>query len=526
MKAIQGTIDDNGLHHVDTGITTKEWITMLSDNTISPQQIENLLLFYHSKNHASTCKALEEKNGKDWHTYQRNITTLGKRVQERFGRFKVVPFNKKTKRDQTYWCIPMDGWETTDGFVWQVKPELCKALQEHLKNTNKYFPVNTLQPLIRWYINKETWKGDEEYKWKAFRQFNESFYSNEPIEYRIHKAFSRADNLLNSSNYYPLGMFKPVISRYPNLLDRLFDEKKPLQGRVEEYNKGFNAAVEEMAKTGYNDWNKKEKVTTYQDARAISVYLSMRYPATYYIYKYGIFSGFAKKLNYIIKNSDPTNRMLEFFELCKAVKVELLKEKEFIGEYKKWLTHNEYSDPAFNLLTQDFIYSVVRYMESYSPTSEVLMIEAKDVTETITKHTVPKDGKKIDYVKRDERNRSLGAEGELWVMDYEKERTKGKNVVHISEEEGDGTGYDILSYEDDGVTPRYIEVKTTTGGIDTPFFFSDNELQFSEENKQHYYVYRLYNFGKTTKLAIIHGSLADVNAQPVTYKCIVTQSTE
>ena len=38
-------------------------------------------------------------------------------------------------------------------------------------------------------------------------------------------------------------------------------------------------------------------------------------------------------------------------------------------------------------------------------------------------------------------------------------------VIHTSVEEGDGKGYDIVSIEDDGVTPRYIEVKTTTGGI-------------------------------------------------------------
>lgn len=96
----------------------------------------------------------------------------------------------------------------------------------------------------------------------------------------------------------------------------------------------------------------------------------------------------------------------------------------------------------------------------------------------------------------------------------------------MSNNEGDGAGYDILSREDDGVTPRYIEVKTTTGGIDTPFFFSDNELTFSKKNKQNYYLYRLYNFGKQTSLAIIHGSLADVKAKPVSFKCIVTKSNQ
>lgn len=42
--------------------------------------------------------------------------------------------------------------------------------------------------------------------------------------------------------------------------------------------------------------------------------------------------------------------------------------------------------------------------------------------------------------------------------------------------------------EDDGVTPRYIEVKTTTGGVMQPFYYSDNELQFSEQQRRNYYV--------------------------------------
>lgn len=459
---------------------------------------------------------------KDWHTYQRNIILLGKRVQERLGRFKVVPFNDKAKRNQTYWCIPMDGWDTADGFVWQVKPELCKALQEYLNDSSRYPLIYTLKPLIEWYIQKETWKNLEEYKWKAFRQFDDYFYSEESLDERLQKAFSRADNLLNSSQYYPLGMFKAVIPRYPKLLEDLFDEHNPIQQRIDKYQIEFDVAVKEMTKTGYNGWDKDEVVSTYQDAHAVSVYLAMRFPDIYYIYKYGIFRDFAKMINYHIANTKPTERMLEYFDLCKVVKAELLKEKEFIGEYKKWLKQYEYSDPALNLLTQDFIYSVVRYLEKYTPTNDVLLIEAKNVVQTIAKHITPKVGKNIDYVKRDERNRSLGKEGELWVRSYEIERTKGKNVVHVSEEQGDGIGYDILSYEDDGVTPRYIEVKTTTGDIDTPFFFSDNELQFSEKNKKHYYLYRLYNYGKNTKLVIIHGSLADVNGQPVSYKCIIT----
>lgn len=115
--------------------------------------------------------------------------------------------------------------------------------------------------------------------------------------------------------------------------------------------------------------------------------------------------------------------------------------------------------------------------------------------------------------------------GEKWAITYEKERLNkigiSNKVIHTSVEEGDGKGYDIESVEDDGITPRYIEVKTTTGGIGQPFYYSDNELNFSEQHKEHYYIYRIYNFEKATKqadLLLIHGSLKELKGKPVTYK--------
>lgn len=97
-------------------------------------------------------------------------------------------------------------------------------------------------------------------------------------------------------------------------------------------------------------------------------------------------------------------------------------------------------------------------------------------------------------------------------------------VRHSSLLDGDGIGYDILSVEDDGVTPRYIEVKTTTGGVKQPFYYSDNELQFSEQHRKNYYVYRVFIFKSANKQAdilVIHGSLKDLNGKPISYKATV-----
>ncbi len=45
----------------------------------------------------------------------------------------------------------------------------------------------------------------------------------------------------------------------------------------------------------------------------------------------------------------------------------------------------------------------------------------------------------------------------------------------VSDEDGDGAGYDIASFERDG-RARLIEVKTTRGWERTPFHITCNEL--------------------------------------------------
>lgn len=124
--------------------------------------------------------------------------------------------------------------------------------------------------------------------------------------------------------------------------------------------------------------------------------------------------------------------------------------------------------------------------------------------------------RKLDYAARDERNRKLGHSGESWVMGFEENRLNEARradlvakIDWISERCGDGTGYDIMSFEEDEVT-RFIEVKTTNGGSLTPFIISRNELEFSEEAEDAFCLYRVFQFSKSPQLFIVRGDLTDV----------------
>lgn len=123
--------------------------------------------------------------------------------------------------------------------------------------------------------------------------------------------------------------------------------------------------------------------------------------------------------------------------------------------------------------------------------------------------------RKYNYIKREAENRKLGEAGEKFVLELEKLRLikAGRDdlatqVVRVSETKGDGAGYDIYSFEEDG-TARFIEVKTTNFGKSIPFFISANELAFSRDYSNQYYLYRVFNFRHSPKLFILKGSLKE-----------------
>jgi hypothetical protein len=110
--------------------------------------------------------------------------------------------------------------------------------------------------------------------------------------------------------------------------------------------------------------------------------------------------------------------------------------------------------------------------------------------------------RKSDVAGRDERNRVLGRAGEERVLAYERSvlRSAGRDelarkVRWVSEEDGDGAGYDIASFEQDGRS-RLIEVKTTNGWDRTPFHITRNELAVAEERRAEWCLFRLWNFSR------------------------------
>lgn len=132
---------------------------------------------------------------------------------------------------------------------------------------------------------------------------------------------------------------------------------------------------------------------------------------------------------------------------------------------------------------------------------------------------------KVNYLEREQSNNKLGKSGEELVLHYEKwvlikngKDNLAEQVRWISKEEGDGAGFDILSKNNNG-SDKYIEVKTTKLGKETPFFFSRNELIFSQQHIKDFHLFRLFNFESEARMFTKIGGLDTIcHSVPVSYK--------
>lgn len=111
-----------------------------------------------------------------------------------------------------------------------------------------------------------------------------------------------------------------------------------------------------------------------------------------------------------------------------------------------------------------------------------------------------KKKKKIDYIKRAKANTLVGSSGEEFAVKFEKWRLRNNpdlasKVERVSKND-DSLGYDIVSFETDG-SPRFLEIKSTLGSIDSMFYISSNELAVADSLGDKYIVLRVAQLGSS-----------------------------
>ncbi len=133
--------------------------------------------------------------------------------------------------------------------------------------------------------------------------------------------------------------------------------------------------------------------------------------------------------------------------------------------------------------------------------------------------------RKFNPVERDFRNRRLGRDGEELVFHHERQRLQqldrsdlAKKIRWISEELGDGAGYDILSFDASG-KERLLEVKTTVGADVTPFYITRNELSLAAERPDAFRLCRVFDFSSHPRMFELAPPLEKlVHLSPLNYE--------
>lgn len=238
--------------------------------------------------------------------------------------------------------------------------------------------------------------------------------------------------------------------------------------------------------------------------------------------------------NALLKRLNGRSRPSVEFKHCNISAVMLALDYPYISGYKRrgnfqaLLVDVIEAQLSVNLQLQDAVQAaVLRPVIAAIATSDpwvAVPIAAKRISDQVTEYAPRFSAARRDYLAQEARNRSLGRAGELFVLDLEARRLHAAGrvkladrVEHVAASQGDGLGYDVLSFEEDG-QERLIEVKTTAFGELTPFYVSRNELARSKQDADRYHLYRVFDFRRQPRLFSMGGQIDQRYVlDPVTY---------
>lgn len=195
---------------------------------------------------------------------------------------------------------------------------------------------------------------EEKYKWEAIEHFQKHWdIDAEDFVTMFAKATEKTANLLASSNNFPRGMileFAKVDSEAVRVMfSNLYDENIALVERVEKFQ-----TTAEHIRLKYNSGNWQQH---FQSAMAISIYLWLKNPEKYYIFKYSacravaieLESDFIPKKGYMAENFVGNARLLD------EIVVVMEQEQDLVELYFQMLLESGYKQHSIRHLAFDFM---------------------------------------------------------------------------------------------------------------------------------------------------------------------------
>lgn len=327
VKTLYKTINTNGEYSCgDIGVTTEEWLDILSDEKSKPYH-EALLCFLRQKEHKATCTKVAQVYGKPAEHYNSKVYNFSKWVQKRLNRFSVKDADGK----DTYWCITMQkGWDTKQGFQWQLRDELVEAFRIYLMKT-----------LIDILSKGKPFKGYyEEYKWDLLDR-------SEGKDVLAVFDGLRGENVIDNAR-------TDTVIKYlvDNKADKtraccqhLIDESVPLNDRLA----AFKSEMKDLCPSKWKN--------TANDERTASALLTCVYPETYTFYKDEIYKNICDYFGYTSRK--PGKKYEHFLELVNGF-------VKSYGEEIQQIMLNEikgFKNKPLNLAVQTLFWCMKDYMK-------------------------------------------------------------------------------------------------------------------------------------------------------------------
>lgn len=327
VKTLYKTINTNGEFSCgDIGVTTEEWLDILNDEKSKPYH-EALLCFLRQKEHKATCTKVSQVYGKPAEHYNSKVYNFSKWVQNRLNRFSVKDADGK----DTYWCITMQkGWDTKQGFQWQLRDELVEALRIYL-----------MKALIDVLRNGKPFKGYyEEYKWDLLDR-------SEGKDVLAVFDGLRGENVIDNPR-------TDTVIKYlvDNKADKtrvccqhLIDESVPLNDRLA----AFKAEIKALCPSKWKN--------TANDERTASGLLTCVYPETYTFYKDEIYQNICDYFGYTSRKAG--KKYEHFMELVNGF-------VKSYGEEIQQIMLNEikgFKNKPLNLAVQTLFWCMKDYMK-------------------------------------------------------------------------------------------------------------------------------------------------------------------
>lgn len=228
------------------------------------------------------------------------------------------------------------------------------------------FDKNHLNEIVKQYkLGFGNWWEGEKYKWQAVKIFQDNWDEGaEDFANMLERSLIGAKNLLVSANHYPLDMIVGFAKKIPEeirlMFHNLYDENQDVYERI----KAFKAATVKLF-ARKDLWGKAKN--HFQDENSISVYLWLRFPNKYYVYKFEEIMDLAAELNsnYIFRKGKYENNIPNFYKFYDEICMEL-KKTGLVALLKSKIQEDStcYADPELKTLTGDISYYIRKIVEA------------------------------------------------------------------------------------------------------------------------------------------------------------------